>query len=128
MRKVREFFITAVITMALIGVIAFCISGTVFSQNKGADRMEDAYYQAIEREYVREIRTLLEEKGYKNSGVTLNRVIEEAGVREYVVTIYHKRIAELGEGQQRELIRECCGIAFPAENCSFYHEFLETDS
>lgn len=127
MKNMKEFTITAIITIVLALVIAFCISGTVIGQNKGDARAEEQYYRVAEQEYMQEIRNLLEEKGYCNSGVTMNRVIEEDGTREYIVTIHHRRIENLSDEQKNALVTECQSIGFPVENCSFCHEFLETD-
>lgn len=127
MRNLKEITITSIITVILVLIIAFCISGTVLSQNKGASRVEEQYYHAMEQEYVQGIRGLLEEKGYRNSGVTMTRVTEEDGTREYTVTIYHRRIMKLSREQQKELIEECRMVDFPVEDCNFCHKFLETD-
>ncbi|MDE7404890.1 MAG: hypothetical protein K2M81_07280, partial [Lachnospiraceae bacterium] len=78
-------------------------------------------------EYVKKIRKLLTERGYCNSGVTMNRVVQEDGSRQYTVTIHHRRIMQLNEEQQKELLDECRMIDFPVEDCIFCYEFLETD-
>lgn len=127
MKNMKEFTITTIITVLLVLIIAFCISGTVIGQNKGDARAEEQYYQAAEQAYIKEIRNLLEEKGYSNSGVTMNRVIEEDGTREYTVTIHHRRISCLSDEQKNALVTECQSIDFSVENCSIFHEFLETD-
>lgn len=127
MKNMKEFTITTIITVLLVLIIAFCISGTVIGQNKGDARAEEQYYQAAELAYIKEIRNLLEEKGYSNSGVTMNRVIEEDGTREYTVTIHHRRISCLSDEQKNALVTECQSIDFSVENCSIFHEFLETD-
>ncbi len=127
MKSMKEFMISTIITIVLALVIAFGISGTVIGQSKGCDRDRERYYRTAEQEYVQEIRNLLEEKGYCNSGITMNRVIEEDGTREYTITIHHRRIDRLCDEQKDALIAECQSIAFPVENCNFCHEFLETD-
>lgn len=127
MKNRKEFTVTAMITVMLVLVTAFCISGTVMGQSKGNRRAEGQYYHAAEQTYVQEIRKLLEERGYSNSGVTMNRVTKEDGSRQYTVTIYHRRINKLSDARQRELLAECRSVDFPAENCNFYHEFLKTD-
>lgn len=127
MKNKKELAITAIVTVVLVLITAFSVSGTVIGQNKGDDRARKQYLRVAEQEYVQEIRNLLEEKGYCSSGVTMNRVIEEDGTREYTVTIHHRRIESLSDEQKNALIAECQSIGFPAENCSFCHEFLETD-
>lgn len=127
MKNMKEFTITAIITVLLVLIIAFCISGTAIGQNRSDAGAEEQYCQAAEQEYIQEIRNLLKEKGYSNSGITMNRVIEEDGTREYMVFIHHRRISRLSEEEKNALVRECQSIDFSVENCSISHEFLETD-
>lgn len=128
MKKLRDGAITAVLTVILILIAAFCISGTVFCQNKGTVPVEERSWRLMEKEYIARLRSLLEEKGYCNSGVTMDWVAQEEGGREYTVTIHHRRINKMEAREQEALLRECEEIAFPVEDCSFCHEFLETDS
>lgn len=127
MKNLKEITITAVTTVVLILIIAFCICSTAFGQDRGRSKAQEQYYRAQEQEYVRETRELLEERGYCNSGVTMNAVVQEDGSRQYIVTIHHRRIMKLDGNQQKELLDECRMIDFPVEGCSFCHEFLETD-
>ncbi len=127
MKSLKEITITTVVTMLLILIIAFCICGTAFGQSRGRNQAQERYYRALEQEYVKEIRKLLAERGYCNSGVTMNRVVQEDGSRQYTITIHHRRITQLDEEQQEELLGECRMIDFPVEDCTFCHEFLETD-
>lgn len=127
MKNLKEITLTAVVTVLLILIIAFGICGTAFCQVRGRNQEKEEYYRGLEQEYVEEIRGLLEEKGYCNSGVTMNRVLQEDGSRQYFVTIHHRRIMKLDANQRKELLSECRAIEFPVENCNFCHEFLETD-
>ena len=110
MKNKKEFAITAIVTVVLVLITAFSVSGTVIGQNKGDDRAREQYLRMAEQEYVQEIRNLLEEKGYCSSGVTMNRVIEEDGTREYTVTIHHRRIESLSDEQKNALVAECQSI------------------
>lgn len=127
MKGIKGFTITAIFTVMLVLVTAFCVSGTVNGKGKQDARAREQYYHAAEQEYVQEIRNFLEERGYCNSGVTMNSVIWEDGSREYTVLIHHRRIEKLSDEQRETLITECRSIAFPVENCSLSYEFLETD-
>lgn len=124
MRNLKEIVVTTVVTAVLIFVIAFCICSTVFGRDRGRSREEEQYYSTLEQAYVSEIRDLLEERGYRNSGVTMNRVLQEDGSRQYTVTIHHRRIMKLDLNQQKELLDACGRIDFPVENCNFCYKFL----
>ena len=127
MRLAGRITLSTIITALLVLIAAMGISATVISQDKDMSKVEQQYYKEMEREYVKDLRALLANKGYSNSGVTMNRVINEDGSMEYLVTIHHKRISKLDNTDKQKLVVECNEISFPMENCNFYHEFLETD-
>lgn len=123
----KKNLLTIIFTVILVFISAFCISGTVNSQERGKSRVEDKYYHRAEQAYVNEVRAFLNEQGYKNSGVTMTYILTEGGNREYTVTIHHKKISALDKSGKQRLTKACGEIAFPIENCSFFHEFLEAD-
>lgn len=127
MRAIRKITFTTVITIILVLVTAFCISGTVISQSKGKSAVEEAYYRDWEREYVQKIRGLLANQGYDNCGVTMTRVIETDGNRDYTIEIHHRRISGLKWNQKQALLEACKDISFPVGNCNFCHKFLEEE-
>ena len=116
-----------IFTLVLVIISAFCISGTVISQEKGKNRVDEKYYHGMEQAYVREIRSFLGEQGYKNSGVTMTYVLTEDEYREYKITIHHKKISALDEAEKQRLKYACGEIDFPVEDCLIFHEFLETE-
>lgn len=114
-------------SIILIMVTAFCISGTVVSQEKNGQQIETKYYREMEKEYVSAVRSLLAQKGYQNSGVTMTEVVEADGSRSYTVTIHHKGIDALSDTGKQELLKECDTLLFPDESCNISHKFLEED-
>lgn len=114
--------ITALLMMA--GVLL--LSMAALSQGRKSAREQKEYYKAMEQEYMEQMRSLLEEEGYLNSGITMNRVIDEDESLSYVVTIHHKGISGLDDRQRQELLSKCEEIEFPDRDCSFCHRFLET--
>lgn len=124
MRKSFKNIIFTVATIMLIGVSAFCFTKTVQGQTD-SDRMAvEGYYREMEREYVSEIRDFLNEQGFVNSGVTLTRIVDEQGSREYLVTIHHKYLDKMTEEDRTILFGEIADMAFRGEECSFKVELL----
>ncbi len=113
---------TIVISVLLMLVTAFCISETVVSRNKGGSVMDRAmknqYYADAEQEYVKALKELLTERGYGNSGVMMNYVVDGEGIRSYTVAVHHRRLGRLSNGARQELKEECREIVFSAEGCS----------
>lgn len=113
--------VTIVIAM-LIAVTIFCISGTVLCRSNRLSRAEELSYRALKQEYVRELRTLLEEKGYSDSGVVMNSITQADGERSCIITIHHRKIEALDNREKNALAAECQSIEVPVENCSVYFQ------
>ncbi|MCH5270020.1 MAG: hypothetical protein J1E83_04665 [Lachnospiraceae bacterium] len=112
-------FITAV--LALLMISAGCIAGTVRLQNDSAKRTEEARYVQLEREYVREMQTILNTEGFINSGVMLTRTVYEDNSREYHIAIHHGRFDSLSTGEKEALVEELKSAVFEEEDCSFIY-------
>ena len=84
MKRINKMIRTTIFTALLILIAAFGISGTVLSQKDGMSKEMQEYYRTVEQEYVKELRTYLTQQGYSDSGVTMNRIINEDGTIQYV--------------------------------------------
>lgn len=90
------------ITALLVLTIAFCVSDTVMSKEKSDYAQENEMYAALEDEFLVRARTVLENEGYRDSGVTLTWTREGGGERSYLVEIHHRGIDGLDEeGRER---------------------------
>lgn len=125
-KQIWKMVLTVMGTILLVLISAFAVSGTVLSQGNNGSREQKAYYKSLEHEHVKSIRGFLEEQGYVDSGVTMNRVIEADGSMSYTVTIHHKRILELEPAQRDELALSCSDLEFPIEDCNLCYTFLQT--
>ena len=115
----------ATITIVLLLITTFSVTGTVMSQNRGKDPIDAKHYRMLENQYIARVREQLEVQGYKNAGITMTRIMEEGGVREYTVLIHHKRINALNENERLLLAKDLGGTWFPVGNCGFEYKFLE---
>lgn len=127
MKERRGSIAFIIVTVCLVLFSAFCITGTVYSQSRVSERELEMYYREKEKEMVREVREYLNQEGYENSGVTLTRVAEADGGREYTLTVHHGRINRMDEEDRENLKKELSAFDFEAANCTFCHEFLVTD-
>ncbi len=126
-KRVRGTISFMAVTICLVLVTAFCVVQTVKSR-RALDMQElECYYQAKEKEMVRETRDFLQEEGYKNSGVTLTRVVDNEGKRQYTMTIHHGKIDKMDERARESLKGELSALAFEEEGCSFSHTFFIND-
>lgn len=127
MKRVRGTIGFMAVTLCLVLVAAFCVVQTVKSQTNISEEELTEYYRLKEKELVHETREFLENAGFSNSGVTLTRVINSEGEREYTMTIHHGKIDKMDETERENLRGELRAFAFQAENCRFYHTFLIND-
>lgn len=124
MRTIKNLPLTILFSAALILIIAFCITETVISQSNEARCIEEKYYDEMEEAYLAELKQLLTGEGYRNSGVTMTRVIDEEGARSYTISIHHKLISKLSLEEQKQLSDMLSEITFPDTECAFCHKFL----
>ena len=116
-----------VTTICLVAVIAFCITGTVVSKTNIDVQGVENYYREQEQQLLTETKEYLTKLGFKNSGVTLTRVVDVEGTREYTFTIHHGKIDRMGDKERQQLAEQLSKIAVLDDNCKFYHEFLLYD-
>ncbi len=111
----RKNVLMVMMMIAAMIVICFCITGTVYSKEKQSRKEQEQYYRSVEAAYLSEVREWLGENGYENSGVTMTKVIEEDGSREYTLSVHHHKISNLEEGEQTSLKNELTGMDNPME-------------
>lgn len=111
-------------TIVLIWVTAFSIAGTVISKNDFKAGELEQYYLQKEKQLTEDVRDFLNQKGYRNSGVTVTRVVEANGNREYTVTVHHGDIDRMTEGERTVLAGEMGNLTFEDEHCTFSMNFL----
>lgn len=125
MKNKRNKWSTALILLLTI-ISIFCTTQTVLSREADAAVMErERYFDTLEKDYVENVRTLLKEKGYSDSGVMMTAVISaDSEAREYTISIHNKRFERLSEGRKEALLSELAQTSFPEAGCSFLYCFL----
>ena len=112
------------VTIMLILISVFFITKTVQGSADINIAEKERYFIDLEQEYVSEIRTYLNEQGFTNSGVTLTRVVDEEGCREYQVMLHHKYLEKLSNEERGELFEVIEAMAFDEEGCIFQINLL----
>lgn len=104
MRRLFQSNITFVfVTVLFVMISAFCISQTVSGKEDGEAKEQEAFYREQENKLLADTRAFLNQEGYYNSGVTLTRVVDSDGSREYTITIHHSRIDRMDDFEKQEL-------------------------
>ena len=92
------------ITGALLMVIAilWCVLGIKANGAEKADN-DKAYYQLQETQLKSQIKTELEELGYNNCGITMTKVMNADGLREYTVLVHHQYLDADNQEQMNDV-------------------------
>lgn len=128
MRKTDVGFIA--MTLALICIIVFCASCTVRGQENLQNLEKECWYKEREAKLLSDTREYLSGQGFYNSGVTLNRVVDEDGSRAYTFTVHHNQIDRMTEQEraglktQLDILTEDFRGMTLEETCTFQFVFL----
>lgn len=124
MKKLSGFLL---LTITLVLCITFFTAGTVKSISKENAKLEEAYYQELEKNYLSEMKAYLNGRGFYNSGITMTRTDTQEGRREYRILIHNSRLERLSGAEKEEMKEDLKAIYSGMEECGFCHEFLGTD-
>lgn len=123
-RKVKGTIGFTAVTLVLVLVTALCVVMTVKSQSSVETAAVENYYREKEQKVLADTREYLNREGFANSGVTMTRVVDEEGNREYTITVHHRKISNLQDDDRKALAAALGAFTFEEENCSFCHTFL----
>lgn len=93
----------SMITAFLVLAAAFCVSGTVMSKERSDYSQENERYALLEDAFAERAKGILEERGYRDSGVTITWTRENGGERSYRVEIHHRGIRSLCDDEKERL-------------------------
>lgn len=94
-----------IITIALIFIIAFSITGTVQSKNERKISLNNPYEEEQEKLYVAQIKEQLTQMGYEYAGVMLTKTVSSEG-KVYQLAIHHRAIERMTQVEQNKLMRQ----------------------
>lgn len=98
---------------------AMSIVGAVKSHAADMQEAHEAYYEQLEREYVGQVRQFFTQQGYRYSGVTLSRIVNEEGLRSYRISVHHSGLDRLEDEALSELLGQVEDMGFHLPGCSF---------
>lgn len=111
-----------IITIFLVMVIVFCTKQTVMSKENNERARQNQYYAVLEDEFLKATKEKLNEQGLHNSGVTMTRVTQADGKREYTVAIHHQKLEKMKAWQKEEILAQLVENEFADKLCSFVYQ------
>lgn len=122
--RVRKEAVFVMVTVFLVLILWLFVSETVMSQTEGNITVDEEAFVELEKDYVVTVRSYLDEKGYRNSGVSLTRVMDESGERSYEMVLHHKNLYKLSDEEQEIMLEEIETMAFHVSGCKFQVKLL----
>lgn len=106
----------------LVLVLACLLGITVSGHSE--ERVEREQYLAIQEQSIaQEMRSVLGQAGFRNSGVNITHVVDAQGNRSYTVQIHHQDILKLEEYVQEQLQQQLKQVfSANTELGDFYHQ------
>ena len=93
--------IPAVVTGILVFAFALMIGSKVHATNmEEAERLQR---EVAERNYITEVKAVLDEEGFANSGINMTKATDDAGDWEYTVIVYHTSVQWMEAADKAEL-------------------------
>ena len=120
MKRYHFYMITLLAVFTLFSLITMKVNG----QGENTVAVERELYEELEEDYTQRLQEMLESKGYRNAGITMTKIYQEDGSREYTIQIHHKRIDRLDAGEKILLLNELAAIRFGDDQCIILHKFL----
>lgn len=115
----RDGILAGLAALGIVMAAVLFITGSIQSQAADTLRAQEEYYEQLEREYIGQVRSFLDRQGYRNSGVTLSRVVDSEGQRSYTILVHHRAMDQLEDEELAELLGQLEDMGFYAPGCSF---------
>ncbi|HKM23042.1 MAG TPA: hypothetical protein VJZ01_13490 [Lachnospiraceae bacterium] len=112
------------IGIAVIGLLTvMCITArTVTGTEQKPDIPSTDAYESMEAEHLAEIKTVLAQNSYKNSGVNMTKVIEADENRSYSVHIYHARLSQADDETKQDLLEQLEALDGFGQYCTITYD------
>ncbi len=82
------------------------------SQSKETEHIDMEFYEELEEQYLDQVREVLQEAGYSNCGLTFTFSRDMDSDRTYSLQIHHKRLLDLEETEQDNILQKLRQIPF----------------
>lgn len=122
MEKNRKQTIGMIVVFILLAISLWSINSIkVYAKEKAQnDKIE---YQLQERQFLDKVRMTLETQGYTNSGITLTKVMDLDGSREYTVLIHNADI-DLNSQEEKVVYTSLSVIQMNWKNATVSYEIF----
>ena len=107
--------IKLVMVVGFVGILLWSMFGIRANASERAENSKREY-RMQEAEFKCEIRNGLEKLGYYNAGITVTKIMDEDGSREYSVMVLHQDLDVFNQEKTDEAYSALYGVKMNAEN------------
>lgn len=119
----KHFGLMAVVAVILFVCVFLGVRSYVHSASEGAAKIDESFYQQMEKTYLNQVKAEILNCGYANSGVTMTRLSLSENERNYRLEIYNRLLD--GKTDRQNQVREAIeSISFDDSSCNFEVVFL----
>lgn len=97
---------------------------TIKGYASNGNREIQLYYDELESDYLKDMKEVLVEEGYIDSGITMTKIMNADGSRDYKIQIHNKSLNNISDIEKDKLCDLLSQFAFDDQNCTFSHEFF----
>ena len=123
-RMNRKDILFYIVLLVLFLLLSFLISNIAYSKENVKNLELEQYYDGLEDVMLRKVKEYLNENGFRNSGVSLTRVVDSDNHRTYQLTVHHDHINRMEEYEREELKAILCAFGFQDAYSTFQCSFL----
>ena len=113
-----------IVLLVLFLLLSFLISNIAYSKENVKNLELEQYYDGLEDVMLRKVKEYLNENGFRNSGVSLTRVVDSDNHRTYQLIVHHDHIDRMEEYEREELKEILCAFGFQDSYSTFHCSFL----
>ena len=113
-----------IVLLVLFLLLSFLISNIAYSKENVKNLELEQYYDGLEDGMLRKVKEYLDENGFRNSGVSLTRVVDSDNHRNDQVIVHHDHIDRMEEYEREELKEILCAFGFQDSYSTFHCSFL----
>ena len=105
------------IVIGMVLIIGFSAK-TVSGKEQKPEIPSAEMYESMEADYLMEVRAVLAQNHYSNSGVNMTKVFDTDEQRTYTIEIYHDRLGRADTEQQQALLNELMRLKSLGQYCT----------
>lgn len=117
--------ILGLVTFFIIIIVSFCAEIKADGADIYTKNLTGLEYKEAESEYISQVRAFLDENGFCNAGINLDKVTTNQGNLAYTLSIHHRRFAKIDDVKKDELREGIEKLVLDVRSCKVSVMYIE---